>query len=150
MKIETLFRGKRFFHEEWVEGNLVQSSTGEKYIIPFKDIEEDGHHLIINSDDPVFVIPETIGEFSGLIDKDNHKIFEDDLRITNDGIIFRIYRVAGGFVIKDSLWMRDISDLIIGDDLIFAHLTDAQTISWLLFGTKHYANPLDELDLIKI
>ena len=149
MKIETLFRGKRFFHEEWIEGNLIQSSAGEKYIIPFKDIEEDGHHLIINSDGPVFVIPETIGEFSGITDLQDHKIFENDLRITDDGIIFRIYRVTGGFVIKDSVWMRDTSDLIIGDDLIFAHLTDAQTVSWLLSGTKHYAKPLGELELIK-
>jgi len=143
MKIEILFKAKKSFKNEWVEGNLVQNSTGEKYIIPFDYIEEDGHHLFINSDEPVFIFPETICEFSGITDKQGHKIFENDLRITNDGVIFRIYKVPGGFVIKDSVWMKDIQDLIIGDDLIFAHLTDAQTISWLLGSTKHYNNHLD-------
>ena len=71
------------------------------------------------------------------------------MRITDDEIIFRIYKVPGGFVIKSSVWLENTSDLIIGDDLIFTHFTDAQTLSWLLGSTEHYGNIFDNIDLTK-
>ena len=76
---EILFRGKLSHSGEWITGNLITARNGNLYIIPPSVFESDGHHLIIDSDSPFLVLPETIGQFTGLTDKTGTKIFEDDI-----------------------------------------------------------------------
>ena len=65
MKREILFRGKRVDNREWAEGHYTQGS--EKY------------HYITNPDGSVWeVIPETVGQFTGIRDNNGNKIFEGD------------------------------------------------------------------------
>lgn len=80
-----------------------------------------------------------IDEFTSLIDRDNVTIFENDLRVDNRGVIFRIYRVAGGFAIKADYWKSNCKDLVLSDDLILEPLANPQMTAWLIENTKHFS-----------
>lgn len=66
---EILFRGKLKSNDEWSFGNLNVSLRATVIITPDKTpIGKYGQ-----------VIPETVGQFTGLTDKDGKKIFEGDI-----------------------------------------------------------------------
>lgn len=79
---EILFRGKRKDNDEWVEGDLIQIPCGVKFIVNNKfGVCIDGNGNFINTEAPFVceVIPETVGQFTGLTDKNDNKIFESDI-----------------------------------------------------------------------
>ena len=71
MNREILFRGKAITGE-WVEGYGVCQYDNEAYII---NISPDR----TNPREFYSVIPETVGQFTGLIDKAGNKLFEHDI-----------------------------------------------------------------------
>ena len=102
MKVENIkFKAKRLDNGEWVEGSLTYSQ-GTAFIHCKENDEDDRCYLT-----PYEVIPETVRQFTGIMDEDCNEIWEGDIvRDTEDLLgIDNLYEVVyieeeGNFAFK--------------------------------------------------
>lgn len=127
---EILFRGKTESSKRLVVGDLLQWSDGEMCIC------ENRNHF---EKDKYRVIPETVGQYTGLTDKNGNKIFEGD--IVAGALIWQEKRKNGLVAFKDGsfglMWYR-------GGVEQFNAFTSMCNVEYEVIGNIH-----DNPDLLK-
>lgn len=86
---EILFRGKRIDNGKWVEGYYVHQDKNHWVNESYRIIRDDGFNFPI--------VPSTVGQYTGLTDKNGRKIFEGDI-MRNAGNVVEFYN--GDFCIN--------------------------------------------------
>lgn len=118
---EILFRGKRVDNDEWVQGYIVKM-WGVLHIID-KDDENTAYEIK----------PETIGQFTGLTDKNGKRIFEGDIVNYKDCPASDYYRETiivnrGVIEFSDGAFYVTERETVEMDDLIYNGTMNCEVI----------------------
>lgn len=143
-----LFRGKRLDNEAWVYGDLIENQ-GRYFIyhaMSETTIEDNDDGRIVVA--AVDVDPATVGQYTGLQDKNGKKIFEGDIfKEDYSGIVRSVFRVPGGLAFEDN-------PVSFGYDhrapvYPYSSIAEMQNASWLSKYCEVVGNIHDNPELLK-
>lgn len=86
---EIIFRGKRLDNGEWVEGFVYQISDDTAKFIMLKNKHAESHR----------VDPATVGQFTGLVDRNGNLIFEGDV-FQDEDLTGVVKFIGGNFLLE--------------------------------------------------
>ncbi len=86
---EILFRGKQISDGEWVEGYLG-IEVNNSPVIQWCEFDE---NYGVDCVEESAVIPETVGQYTGMTDKNGTKIFEGDIVKVENALVRGIFAV---------------------------------------------------------
>lgn len=140
---EIKFRGKRLDNGEWIYGSLLVSH--------FKDDKKERYFITQFSGNYTFeheVDPNTVGQFTGLRDKNGRGIWEGDIfKEDGSGIVRSVFRVPGGLAFEDN-------PVSFGYDhrapvYPYSSIAEMQSVSWLSQCCEVIGNIHDDPELLK-
>lgn len=140
---EIKFRGKRLNNGEWIYGSLLVSH--------FKDDKKERYFITQFSGNYTFeheVDPNTVGQFTGLRDKNGRDIWEGDIfKEDGSGIVRSVFRVPGGLAFEDN-------PVSFGYDhrapvYPYSSIAEMQSVSWLSQCCEVIGNIHDDPELLK-
>jgi uncharacterized phage protein (TIGR01671 family) len=131
---EILFRGKRFSNGEWVIGGIMKTFHPNYYCDNEKDFfsQKPNCYCICANNKDYCVEQSSVGQYTGLTDKNGIKIFEGDIVA---GAVHWLERMKNGVVVfRDGsfglLWHR-------GEVEQFAPFTSLCNVEYEVIGNIH-------------
>ena len=123
---EILFRGKRISNGEWVEGGVMRAfhpnfdSTAQGFAM-----QEPNCYCICANYTDIFVEQNTIGQYTGLKDKNGKRIFEGDILGDGSGICVCFWDGCNvEFGVKNKELSFGIAYLHLGDYEVIGNIHD--------------------------
>ena len=124
---EILFRGKPKDNGEWVEGcGIIATENWVSIFTVIDDIDENSSEV-----NEIEVLPETVGQYTGLTDKNGTKIFDGDV-IQVDEIEDQNFVVA---------WNNDDAGIELADDGIYLPLFGTVSVQNIKVVGNIHDNP---------
>ncbi len=144
MNREIKFRGKYIYTEEWIYGNLVNIEEDRYAVLPVINSMR-GETIAMYE-----VNPETVGQFTGLHDKNGKEIYEGDLIKAPSGLVYTV--IFGTWVHDEKKEFPKIIDkyehtgwCISLDGNTPCELLDSEVYSGVITGNVH-----DNPSLLKV
>lgn len=157
---EIKFRGKCLESDTWIYGSLFnsiwrKSADGSRvcYIFPDNMLDDDnggggGWEDFAEVAEQYEVDPATVGQYTGLKDKNGTDVWEGDIfKEDGRGIVRSVFRVPGGLAFEDnpvSFGYDHRSPLY-----PYSPIAEAQSVSWMAQCCKVIGNIHDNPELLK-